>query len=354
MYPGAGIMALADYLDIPEMYESYGDTHTDRLTNPNMYLDPIKMGGNVISDIFSFGADLAGDIPAAVIDRFAYADYYNPFSEYAYEHGMNVNPATGEKTIIPGIDFADSITDYGSYLKDSVRSNALGIPYKIEDNPLNPKIAEGVNTDITKMVDDHYAKELKRIGDDDDDGYLDVAEEYATENTPSYAVWAYNNPEAEDDSAYNEMLNKNYMKKYEEIFPEDERRDFVEKTANSVYQTRYGINDPYLDQNQAITGPGLREFDLEGINLPFTDKYDIPFQYGSEGDPIFKYATPEAKDTYTKLNIAGEIGVGIPAALKFLFKRGVKKTKSGAKDFRGDSGGFDYRDYMSDPKKFTR
>ena len=325
MYPGAGIMALADYLDIPEMYESYGDTHLDRLTNPNMYLDPIKMGGNVISDIFSFGADLAGDIPAAVIDR----ALHDPF----FKEGL--------------------LTDYGDYLKDSVRSNLLGVPYKIEDNPLNPKIAEGVNADITKMVDDHYAKELKRIGDADDDGYLDIAEEYATENTPSYAVWAYNNPDAEDDSAYDEMLNKNYMKKYEEIFPEDERRDFVERTANSVYQTRYGINSPYLDQNQAIAGPGLREFDLEGINVPFTDKYDIPFQYGAEGDPIFKYSTPEAKDTYTKLNIAGEVGVGIPALFKLL-KRGFKKAKSGAKNFGGDSGSFDYRDYMSDPKKYTR
>ena len=25
-----------------------------------------------------------------------------------------------------------------------------------------------------------------------------------------------------------------------------------------------------------------------------------------------------------------------------------------AKDFKGDSGGFDYRDYMSEPKKYTR
>ena len=354
MYPGAGIMALADYLDIPEMYESYGDTHTDRLTNPNMYLDAAKVVPNTALDFFSFGADLAGDIPAAVIDRFAYADYYNPFSEYAQEHGMNVNPATGEKTIIPGIDFADSITDYGSYLKDSVRANTLGIPYKIEDNPLNPKIEEGVNTDIIKIVDDHYAKEIDRIGDKNNDGLLDVAEEYAIENTPSYAVWAYNNPEAEDDSAYNEMLNKNYMKKYDEIFPEDERINFVERTANNVYQTRYGINAPYLDQNQAILGPGLREFDLEGINVPFTDKYDIPFQYASEGNPLFKYSTPEAAETYTKIGIGGEIAVGIPALLKTLFKRGTKKAKSGAKDFRGDSGGFDYRDYMSDPKKFTR
>ncbi len=201
------------------------------------------------------------------------------------------------------------------------------------------------------MVDDHYAKEVKRIGDADDDGYLDIAEEYATENTPSYAVWAYNNPDAEDDSAYNEMLNKNYMKKYEEIFPEDERRDFVERTANSVYQTRYGINDPYLDQNQAIAGPGLREFDLEGINVPFTDKYDIPFQYASEGNPLFKYSTPEAAETYRKIGIAGEVGIGIPALFKTLFKRGAKKTKSGAKDFRGS---FDYRDYMSEPKKYTR
>ncbi len=323
--PLSGITALADYLDIPEMYESYGDTHLDRLTNPNMYLDPIKMGGNVVSDLVSFPIDLAGDIPAAVIDR----ALYDPL----FKEGL--------------------LTDYGDYFKDSVRANLLGVPYKIEDNPLNPKIAEGVNADIIKMVDDHYAKELKRIGDVDDDGYLDIAEEYASENTPSYAVWAYNNPDAEDDSAYDEMLNKNYMKKYEEIFPEDERRDFVERTANSVYQTRYGINSPYLDQNQAIAGPGLREFDLEGINLPFTDKYDIPFQYGAEGDPIFKYSTPEAKDTYTKLNIAGEVGVGIPALFKLL-KRGFKKAKSGAKDFGGDSGGFDYRDYMSGPKKFTR
>jgi hypothetical protein len=324
--PLSGITALADYLDIPEMYESYGDTHLDRLTNPNMYLDPIKMGGNVVSDLVSFPIDLAGDIPAAVIDR----ALYDPL----FKEGL--------------------LTDYGDYFKDSVRANLLGVPYKIEDNPLNPKIAEGVNADIIKMVDDHYAKELKRIGDVDDDGYLDIAEEYASENTPSYAVWAYNNPDAEDDSAYDEMLNKNYMKKYEEIFPEDERRDFVEKTANNVYQTRYGINDPYLDQNQAIAGPGLRKFDLEGINVPFTDKYDIPFQYGAEGDPIFKYSTPEAKDTYTKLNIAGEVGIGIPALFKSLFKRGVKKTKSGAKDFKGDSGDFDYRDYMSEPKKYTR
>ena len=344
MYPGAGIMALADYLDIPEMYESYGDTHLDRLTNYNMYLDPVKMGGNVVSDLVSFGADLAGDIPAAVIDRLSYADYYNPFAKENLDRN----------TIIPGIDFADSITDYGSYLKDSVRANTLGIPYKIEDNPLNPKIEEGIKTDIIKMVDDYYAKEVKRIGDVDDDGRLDIAEQYAIENTPSYAVWAYNNPEAEDDSAYDEMLNKNYMKKYEEIFPVDERINFIEGTANNVYQTRYGINAPFLDQNQAILGPGLREFDLEGINLPFTDKYDIPFQYASEGNPIFKYSTPEAAETYRKIGIGGEVAVGIPALLKTLFKRGAKKTKSGAKDFGGDSGGFDYRDYMSDPKKFTR
>lgn len=326
MYPGAGIMALADYLDIPEMYESYGDTHLDRLTNLDMYTDAAKVVPNAALDFFSFGADLAGDIPAAVIDR----ALHDPF----FKEGL--------------------LTDYGDYLKDSVRANTLGIPYKIEDNPLNPKIAEGVNADITKMVNDHYAKELKRMGDADDDGYLDIAEEYATENTPSYAVWAYNNPEAEDDSAYDEMLNKNYMKKYEEIFPEDERRDFVERTANSVYQTKYGINDPYLDQNQAIAGPGLREFDLEGINLPFTDKYDIPFHYASEGNPLFKYSNPEAAETYRKIGIGGEMAVGIPALLKTLFKRGTKKAKSGAKDFEGDSGGFDYRDYMSEPKKFTR
>ena len=344
MYPGAGIMALADYLDIPEMYESYGDTHLDRLTNYNMYLDPVKMGGNVVSDLVSFGADLAGDIPAAVIDRLAYADYYNPFAKENLDRN----------TIIPGIDFADSITDYGSYLKDSVRANTLGIPYKIEDNPLNPKIEEGIKTDIIKIVDDHYAKEIDRIGDENNDGRLDIAEQYAIENTPSYAVWAYNNPEAEDDSAYDEMLNKNYMKKYEEIFPVDERINFIEGTANNVYQTRYGINAPFLDQNQAILGPGLREFDLEGINLPFTDKYDIPFQYASEGNPIFKYSTPEAAETYRKIGIGGEVAVGIPALLKTLFKRGTKKAKSGAKDFGGDSGGFDYRDYMSDPKKFTR
>ena len=344
MYPGAGIMALADYLDIPEMYESYGDTHLDRLTYYNMYLDPVKMGGNVVSDLVSFGADLAGDIPAAVIDRLSYADYYNPFAKENLDRN----------TIIPGIDFADSITDYGSYLKDSVRANTLGIPYKIEDNPLNPKIEEGIKTDIIKIVDDHYAKEIDRIGDENNDGRLDIAEQYAIENTPSYAVWAYNNPEAEDDSAYDEMLNKNYMKKYEEIFPVDERINFIEGTANNVYQTRYGINAPFLDQNQAILGPGLREFDLEGINVPFTDKYDIPFQYASEGNPLFKYSTPEAAETYRKIGIGGEVAVGIPALLKTLFKRGAKKTKSGAKDFGGDSGGFDYRDYMSDPKKFTR
>ena len=326
MMLGSGIMALADYLDIPEMYESYGDTHLDRLTNLDMYTDAAKVVPNAALDFFSFPIDLAGDIPAAVIDR----ALHDPL----FKEGL--------------------LTDYGDYLKDSVRANTLGIPYKIEDNPLNPKIAEGVNADIINIVDDHYAKEIDRIGDENNDGRLDIAEQYAIENTPSYAVWAYNNPDAEDDSAYNEMLNKNYMKKYEEIFPVDERINFVERTANNVYQTRYGINDPYLDQNQAIAGPGLREFDLEGINVPFTDKYDIPFQYASEGNPLFKYSTPEAAETYRKIGIGGEVAVGIPALFKTLFKRGTKKTKSGAKDFGGDSGGFDYRDYMSEPKKYTR
>ena len=352
--PGAqeGLEELySDYLK--PLYDSYGGG-LESLKNPDMYLDPFKMVGNTISDLASFPIDLAGDIPAAVVDRFAHADYYNPFSKYAYEHGMNVDPKTGETTIIPGINFADSITDYGSYLKDSVRANTLGVKYKIKDNPLNPEIQKGIESDITKMVDDHYAKELKILGDADDDGYLDIAEDYATENTPSYEFWAYQNPDAEDDTAYNEMLNKNYMKKYLEIFPEDERKSFVEKTANDTYQTRYGINAPFLDQNQDILGPGLREFDLEGINVPFTDKYDIPFKYGVEGDPLIPYSNEQAEKTYRKLNIAGDIAYGIPSVIKSLSKRGAKKAKSGTKDFRGDSGGFDYRDYTSDPKKYTR
>ena len=36
MFLGSGIMALADYLDLPELYKSYGDTNWDRLTNYNM------------------------------------------------------------------------------------------------------------------------------------------------------------------------------------------------------------------------------------------------------------------------------------------------------------------------------
>ena len=329
MGPGTGILALADYLDLPELYKSYGDTHWDRLTNPNMLLDPVKMGGNLISDLASFIPDVVGDIPAAAIDRFTSADYYNPFSEYAYEHGMNVNPKTGEKTLIPGIDFQDFTTQLGRYELDALPWNPMPSFYTEEQggNPLDPKVGERVFKDIEKMTADHFDKEASYL-DKDGDGVIDSIHDKLEENLPPYWKWAYDNPE-KDREDYYDLHSKEYEKEYNKIFPEKERKEFFKKKADEVFQSRYGIDNPYgftFGKEQPWVGPGLREFDLEGINIPFTDKYDIPFQYGHFGDPIFKYSTPEAKDTYTKMNIIGEMLYGVPSALRWIGKKLARKA----------------------------
>ena len=50
MMLGSGIMALADYLDLPEIYQSYGDTNVDRLTNPDLYKDAARVPANAFLD----------------------------------------------------------------------------------------------------------------------------------------------------------------------------------------------------------------------------------------------------------------------------------------------------------------
>ena len=47
---GTGIMALANYLRLPEIYESYGDTNVDRLTNPLLYKDAGRVPVNAFLD----------------------------------------------------------------------------------------------------------------------------------------------------------------------------------------------------------------------------------------------------------------------------------------------------------------
>tara|TARA_R100000008_G_scaffold71793_1_gene49743 strand:+ start:44 stop:1123 length:1080 start_codon:yes stop_codon:yes gene_type:complete len=322
---GEGLESLVNYFGLPELYKSYGDTNWDRLTNYNMYLDPIKMGGNVVSDIVSFAPDVVGDLPAAAIDRFANADYYNPFAKENLERN----------TIIPGIDFQDSLTQYGKYALDASPYNPMPSFYTEEQggNPLDPKVGERVYRDAEKLVADHYAKETAYL-DKDNDGYIDSIQDDLTENIPPYWKWAYDNPQ-KDPEDYEELVNDEYEKGLEKIFPLKEEQKLYDKTVNELFQGRYGIDDPYKYFNQPMAGPGLRQIDLEGINLPFTDKYDVPFQYGSFGDPIFKYSTPEAKDTYTKMNIIGEILAGVPSALKWIGKKTLRKgAKEGVKDSR--------------------
>jgi len=329
MGPGTGILALADYLDLPELYKSYGDTNWDRLTNPNMLLDPAKMVGNTISDLVSFPVDLIGDIPAAAIDRFKSADYYNPFGEYAQEHGMNVNPETGEKTLIPGIDFQDFTTQLGRYELDAHPWNPMPSFYTDKEggNPLDwDRTGKGVYEDISKMTDDHFDKEASYL-DKDGDGVIDSIHDKLEENLPPYWKWAYDNPE-KDREDYHDLHSKEYEKEYNKIFPKKKWNEFFDKKADEVFQFRYGIDNPYgftFGKEQPWGGPGLREFNLGDVNIPFTDK-DFPLQYGSFGDPIFKYSTPEAKDTYTKMNIAGEVLYGVPSALRWIGKKLARKA----------------------------
>jgi hypothetical protein len=79
---GTGIMALADYLRLPEIYESYGDTNVDRLTNPDLYKDAGRVPVNAFLDAMTFIGDVAVDVPAAAYDYVdAGADFYNPFTQ---------------------------------------------------------------------------------------------------------------------------------------------------------------------------------------------------------------------------------------------------------------------------------
>ena len=322
MGPATGILALADYLDLPELYKSYGDTHLDRLTNPNMLLDPAKMVGNTISDLVSFPIDLAGDLTAAAIDRLTSADYYNPFAKENLDRN----------TLIPGIDFQDSITQMGKYELDAHPWNPMPSFYTDEQggNPLDPKFGQRVYKDADKLVADHYIKETKYL-DKNKDGYIDSIQDDLEENLPPYWKWAYDNPEKEPED-YDKIYSDEYSKGLEKIFPLKEEQKLYDKTVNELFQGRYGIDDPYQYPDQPLAGPGLREIGLEDINIPFTKK-DMPLQYGSFGDPILEYSTPEAKDTYTKMNIAGEIAYGLPSMLRWVGKKLSRKgAKEGAKE----------------------
>ena len=68
MGPGSGIMALVDFLNLPEIYQSYGDTNVDRLTNPALYKDAGRVPVNAFLDSMTFLGDIATDIPAVAVD----------------------------------------------------------------------------------------------------------------------------------------------------------------------------------------------------------------------------------------------------------------------------------------------
>jgi len=57
MGPGSGIMALVDFLNLPEIYRSYGDTNVDRLTNPDLYKDAARVPANAFLDTMTFLGD---------------------------------------------------------------------------------------------------------------------------------------------------------------------------------------------------------------------------------------------------------------------------------------------------------
>jgi hypothetical protein len=310
---GTGIMALADYLDLPEIYQSYGDTNVDRLTNPDLYADTlVRAPGNALLDAATFIGDLAGDIPGAVVDQFASADYYNPFTQ----EGMERN------TLIPGIDFQNIITDRGKDTVSALINEFTGLPSLTIENPMmDESLSKNLMLDTQATIDSKYEPEFQNIADD--------AYNYVDSVMPSFSTFAVNNPN-KTIADYKAMEDEMFTAKFDELYDSNLSSQYMQDLNNLASQSsinKFGYN--IFDSNVAVddlVGPGLRKFDLGNIKVPGLP--NLPLKYAAEGEyvlPFMEYEGPE-KERLQDLSFAMELGggFGIPLAKRFL-RKGMKK-----------------------------
>ena len=312
MMLGSGIMALADYLDLPEIYKSYGDTNVERLTNPDLYADTLfRAPGNAILDASTFIGDLVGDIPGAVIDKAANVDFYNPFTQ----EGMERN------TLIPGMDFPDAITDRGKDTVSALINEFTGLPSLTIENPMmDESLSKNLMPDTKATIDSQYQPQFENIAGD--------AYNYVDSVMPTYESYATNNPNA-TIADYQAMEDEMFTAKFNELYDSNLSSQYTQDlnslaSQSSINKFGYDIFDSNVAADDLV-GPGLRKFDLGNIKVPGLP--NLPLKYAAEGDyvlPFMEYEGPE-KERLQDLSFAMELGggLGIPLATRFL-RKGIK------------------------------
>jgi hypothetical protein len=306
---GTGIMALADYLDLPEIYQSYGDTDAERLLNPDLYADTLfRAPGNAILDASTFIGDVVGDIPGAVIDKAANVDFYNPFTQ----EGMERN------TLIPGMDFPDMLTDRGKDTASALINEFTGLPSLTTENPMvDTSLVNNLMLDTQATIDSKYEPEFENIAGD--------AYNYVDSVMPSFSTFAVNNPN-KTIADYQAMEDEMFTAKFDELYDSNLSSQYMQDlnslaSQSSMNKFGYDIFNPEGD----LTGPGLRKFDLGNIKVPGLP--NLPLKYAAEGEyvlPFMEYEGPE-KERLQDLSFAMELGggLGIPLATRFL-RKGIK------------------------------
>jgi len=312
---GTGIMALADYLRLPEIYESYGDTNVERLTNPLLYKDAGRVGGNAFLDAMTFIGDVAVDVPAAAYDYVdAGADFYNPFTK----EGMEKN------TLIPGIDFKPEnltgLSEQGRDVASSAISNFTGLPSFTTENPMQDySLIQELEKDTAATIDSKYDSKYDKA--------YETAQSHVDENAATMNRYFTVNPgnTYEDyDSYVNDMYQNKYLEersKFEDDFQND-YADLLEK--NSIAKFGYNYYEDSMNDISGLFGPGLRKFNLGNISGT-----DIPLKYAAAGEhflPFMEYEGPNKEDLerLTFMTEAGAGGVGILRGLGKKFLRGSK------------------------------
>jgi hypothetical protein len=291
MGPGSGIMALVDFLNLPEIYQSYGDTNVDRLTNPALYKDAGRVPVNAFLDSMTFLGDIATDIPAVAVD-------------YA-------------KAIRDGEDLT-LLSDQGRDLAAATISNFTGLPSLTIDNPMvDTSLTQDLLADTQRTIDSKYEPEFQKIANE--------AYNYVDNTMPAFSTFALNNPN-KTIADYQAMEDQLFTKTFDDMFDKNlaaqYNQDFNNlRSQSSINKFGYDIFDQDI-MGRDLMGPGFRKFTLGDVSGT-----DIPLKYASEGEyflPFMEYEGPD-KENLERLTFMTELGFGVPALVRGLGKRFIRK-----------------------------
>ena len=291
-------MALVDFLNLPEIYRSYGDTNVDRLTNPALYKDAGRVPVNAFLDSMTFLGDIATDIPAVAVD-------------YA-------------KAIRDGEDLT-LLSDQGRDLAAATISGFTGLPSLTTDNPMvDTSLTQDLILDSRKTIQSKYEPEIKKLEMD--------ALNFAENNMPSFNTFAVNNPNKTMEE-YNQMYADMYNKKIEELYlsnlaPTINTETNALASQSSINKFGYDIFDQDI-MGRDLMGPGFRAFTLGDVSGT-----DIPLKYASEGEyflPFMEYEGPD-KENLERLTFMTELGFGVPALVRGIGKRFLRNRDAVSPD----------------------